>query len=100
MPLMTLSMELLPAPFGPMIALISCSRTLKPMLFSALTPPKRRAIDSNSRIGPPIGTARCAGLKAVALVLPPSGRRRPRHADRKSVVWGTGVYVRGHLGGG
>jgi hypothetical protein len=32
----------LAGPFGPMMARISCSRTLKEMSVSALTPPKRR----------------------------------------------------------
>jgi hypothetical protein len=41
-PLMQLSMELLPAPLGPMMARISCSRTLKEMSVSAFTPPKRK----------------------------------------------------------
>ena len=42
---MTLSIELLPAPFGPMIARTSCSSTLKLMLVSALTPPNRSEIE-------------------------------------------------------
>ena len=45
MPLMTLSIELLPAPFGPMMARISCSSTLKEMFVSACTPPKRSEIE-------------------------------------------------------
>ena len=62
---MTLSIELLPAPFGPMIARTSCSSTLKETLVNACTPPKRREIDSSSRIGAPIGKARLtvAGLR-------------------------------------
>src|SRR5919106_4964812 len=39
-PLSTLSIELLPAPFGPMMARISCSRTSKETSCSARTPPK------------------------------------------------------------
>ena len=33
--------RVLPAPFGPMMARISCSRTSKETSVSALTPPKR-----------------------------------------------------------
>jgi hypothetical protein len=41
-PLMQLSMLLLPAPLGPMMARTSCSRTSKLMSVSAFTPPKRK----------------------------------------------------------
>src|SRR5258706_1842541 len=46
---MTLSIELFPAPFGPMIARISCSRTSKLMPESALTPPKESDTPSSLR---------------------------------------------------
>jgi len=51
---MQLSIELLPAPLGPIIALISCSKTLKEMLVIALTPPKLKEIFFTSSIGLPI----------------------------------------------
>src|SRR6476659_6475323 len=51
---MTLSSELLPAPFGPMIARISCSRTSSEMSFSALTPPKASDTPSRRRTESPI----------------------------------------------
>jgi hypothetical protein len=63
--LMTLSIELLPAPFGPMIARTSCSSTLKLMLVSALTPPNLSEIESSSRIGAPTAKARCDDCKTV-----------------------------------
>src|SRR6187399_102892 len=50
---MQLSIELLPAPFGPMMARISCSRTSKVMSESALTPPKRRLMFCTSRTTSP-----------------------------------------------
>src|SRR5678816_2768901 len=50
---MQLSIELLPAPFGPMIARISCSRTSKEMSESAFTPPKRRLMFCTSRTTSP-----------------------------------------------
>src|SRR3954470_17559198 len=53
-PLITFSIELLPAPLGPMIARISCSRTLKEISVSALTPPKDSEILRRSRITSPI----------------------------------------------
>ena len=53
-PLMQLSIELLPAPFGPMMARISCSRTLKLISVSAFTPPKRRLMLLTSRMTSPI----------------------------------------------
>src|SRR5450755_2230263 len=45
---MTLSIELLPAPLGPMMARISCSRTSRLIPVSAFTPPKEREILSSS----------------------------------------------------
>src|ERR1700686_4277673 len=51
---MTLSSELLPAPLGPMIALISCSRTSSEMSLSALTPPKASDTPSRRRTESPI----------------------------------------------
>src|ERR1700712_2243792 len=51
---MTFSIELLPAPFGPMIARISCSRTSNEMSVSAFTPPNASEIDSSARTTSPI----------------------------------------------
>src|SRR6266705_3276090 len=51
---MTFSIEDLPAPFGPMMARISCSRTSKETPWSATTPPKASETSSISRIGRPI----------------------------------------------
>ncbi len=53
-PLMQLSMELLPAPLGPMMERISCSRTSNEMSVSAFTPPKRRLMFLMSRMTSPI----------------------------------------------
>src|SRR6266704_2390056 len=51
---MTLRSEVLPAPFGPMIARISCSRILRLTSFSAWMPPKERLIRSASRMVSPM----------------------------------------------
>src|SRR5882762_2672039 len=51
---MTLSIEDLPAPFGPMMARISCSWTSKETPWSATTPPKASEMSSISRIGVPV----------------------------------------------
>ena len=51
---MQLSMLLLPAPLGPMMARISCSRTLKLMSVSAFTPPKARLMFLTSRMTSPM----------------------------------------------
>src|ERR1035437_8644667 len=51
---MQLSMELLPAPLGPMMARTSCSRTLNEMSVSALTPPKLREMFLTSRMTSPM----------------------------------------------
>src|SRR3990167_11043616 len=51
---MQLSMLLLPAPLGPMMARISCSRTLKLMSVSAFTPPKARLMFLTSRMTSPL----------------------------------------------
>src|SRR5512145_569612 len=58
-PLITLSIELLPAPFGPMIARISCSRTSNETSCSARTPPNESETPSTLRIGSPILRACC-----------------------------------------
>src|SRR5487761_2170070 len=54
MPLITFSIELLPAPLGPMMARISCSRTSKVTSCSAFTPPKASEMPSRPRTTPPI----------------------------------------------
>jgi len=51
---MQLSMELLPAPLGPMMERISCSRTSNEMSVSALTPPNLRLMFLTSRMTSPI----------------------------------------------
>src|SRR6516165_10879231 len=51
---MQLSIELLPAPLGPMIARTSCSRTSKLMSVSAFTPPKLSEMFCTSRMTLPI----------------------------------------------
>jgi hypothetical protein len=51
---MQFSIELLPAPLGPMMARISCSFTLKEMSVSAFTPPKRKLMFFTSRMTSPI----------------------------------------------
>src|SRR3954468_17712595 len=48
---MTFSIELLPAPLGPMMARISRRRTSKDTPWSALTPPKAREMASTLRMG-------------------------------------------------
>jgi hypothetical protein len=51
---MQFSIDDLPAPFGPMIARTSCSRTSKLMSVSAFTPPKRSEMFFTSRMTSPI----------------------------------------------
>src|SRR5271166_1058530 len=51
---MTLSIELLPAPLGPIMARISCSRTSNEISESALTPPKASEILRKSRMTSPV----------------------------------------------
>src|SRR6266850_62049 len=50
---MTLSIEDLPAPFGPMMARISCARTSKETPWSATTPPKASETSSISSMAGP-----------------------------------------------
>src|SRR5258708_32979705 len=60
---MTLSIELLPAPLGPMIARTSCSRTSKDTSCSAFTPPNESETLSTERTTSPIfrdACSRCA----------------------------------------
>jgi hypothetical protein len=55
--LITFSIELLPAPFGPMIARTSCSRTSNEMSVSAVTPPKASEMWSSSSTTSPMRRA-------------------------------------------
>src|ERR1700693_259694 len=50
---MTFSIELLPAPLGPMMARTSCSRTSNESLTSAFTPPNEREMLRRSRTTSP-----------------------------------------------
>jgi len=52
---MQFNIELFPAPLGPIIALISCSKTLNDVSVIAFTPPKLKEIFFTSKTGPPIG---------------------------------------------
>src|SRR5690606_34157026 len=63
---MQLSIELLPAPLGPMMARISCSRTSNEMSVSALTPPKRRLRFWMSRMTSPMGWVRMRFLRTAS----------------------------------
>src|SRR5436190_6301917 len=54
---MTFSIELLPAPLGPMMARTSCSRTSNVMSDSALTPPNASEMCSSSRMTSPMRRA-------------------------------------------
>src|ERR1700722_594986 len=59
---MTFSRELLPAPFGPMIARISPVSTAKSTSATAVTPPNDKEIDSSFRFWEGTGIERCAPL--------------------------------------
>jgi hypothetical protein len=61
-PLITFSMELFPAPLGPMMARISCSLTSNEISVSAFTPPKASEIFFKSRIVSPIRCSRAPGF--------------------------------------
>ena len=79
-PLMQFSIELLPAPLGPMMARTSCSRTLKLMSVRALTPPKAREMPWTSRMTSPIlrpsvlGLAPASVVVGVLMLRPPASR--------------------------
>src|SRR6185312_9684145 len=93
---MTLSNELFPAPFGPMIARISCSRTSKLTSASAFTPPKASETPSSARITSPTGRATRPGSSSRRFM-----RRRLRtvHAVRSSSCRRPGS-VQGRIPGG
>src|SRR5512141_2418537 len=75
-PLITLSIELLPAPFGPMIARISCSRTSKLTSVSAFTPPNASDTPSTARMTSP--SLRPAASATLASCRSMSGRLSQR----------------------
>src|SRR5882762_8397068 len=74
---MTLSIEDLPAPFGPMMARISCSRTSNETPWSATTPAKASEISSISRMAAPIFLPAFMSLREAG----PVSRRLPRRGD-------------------
>src|SRR5882724_3261840 len=67
---MTLSIEDLPAPFGPMMARISRSRTSNETSCSALTPPKASDTPSTARMAGPVPRS-ATGVKTSSR--PPHG---------------------------
>src|SRR5258708_21943782 len=77
MPFTTFSIELLPAPFGPMMARISCSSTSKLTPDSAFTPPKASEMSSTARITPPTARATLPGSNSRRFIRATS-RGRPR----------------------
>jgi hypothetical protein len=73
---MQLSIELLPAPFGPMMARISCSRTSKLMSVSAFTPPNDRLMFWMSRMTSPAARPACGGTDSTSSSFDASVTRR------------------------
>ena len=73
---MTLSIELLPAPLGPMMARISCSRTLNEMSVSALTPPNDNEMFCMSSMTSPMSCARVWLLMVYAALAVMAGKVR------------------------
>src|SRR6267154_5782997 len=73
---MTLSIEDLPAPFGPMMARISCSRTSNETPWSATTPPNASETSSISRMASPVFLPAFMPLRDMH-----RGSRRPRRGD-------------------
>src|SRR5258706_14976798 len=74
---MTLSTEDLPAPFGPMMARISCWRTPNDTPGSATTPPKASETSSISRMAAPTFLPAFMSLREAG----PVSRRLPRRGD-------------------
>src|SRR5258706_328418 len=74
---MTLSIEDLPAPFGPMMARISCSRTSNETPCSATTPPNASETSSISRMAAPVFLPAFMPLRDMH----GGSRRRPRGGD-------------------
>ena len=71
---MTFSIELLPAPFGPMIARTSCSRTSNVMSVSAFTPPNASDMPSSDSTTSPMRRAAGALMRRYAAMGMDSGR--------------------------
>src|SRR5258708_34254701 len=74
---MTLSIEDLPAPFGPMMARISCSRTSNETPCSATTPPNASETPSISRMAAPVFLPAFMPLRDTHR----GSRRHPRRGD-------------------
>src|SRR3990172_3808292 len=77
-PLITFSIELLPAPFGPMIARTSCSRTSNDTSCSAFPPPNESETPSTTRTGAPIFRWLCIGRRGERSGGPASRGSRER----------------------
>ena len=66
-------MELLPAPFGPMIARISCARTSKLMSVNAFTPPNDSEMLSSFSMTSPISRSPVAMARQAAFCADAAG---------------------------
>src|SRR5688500_5334257 len=85
-PLITFSIELLPAPFGPMIARISCSRTSKLTSVSAFTPPKASEMPSAASTTPPILRPTASATRASSRFMRrPASCGAPRAVGREGL---------------
>src|SRR3954451_10232992 len=95
---MTLSIDVLPAPFGPMIARISWRLISTLISFSALTPPKARLMPSAfSSVSPMVFCAggvtdQAAGTKKRLNHEDTKTRRSPREATN-AVAYSGGIEV-------
>src|SRR5690606_35302257 len=81
---MTFSMEDLPAPFGPMMARTSCSRTSNDTFCSAFTPPKESETSSTARItSPTVRPVECRWTSGAVIL---RGLLRRRGCERLRVA--------------
>src|SRR5690349_10813777 len=83
-------MELLPAPFGPMIARTSRSRTSKETCCRAFTPPNESDTSSTESTTPPMRAALAWTWSSGALI----GSCRLRRRARREGLGGTDLEVR------
>src|SRR5688572_21560742 len=84
-PLITFSIELLPAPLGPMMARTSCSRTSKDTSVNAFTPPKASDTPSTASTTSPIARPAAVVARSFRFMPPAFSCRRLRGQGREGL---------------
>src|SRR5688572_11379694 len=97
-PLITFSIELLPAPLGPMMARTSCSRTSKDTSVDAFTPPKASDTPSTASTTSPMARPAAVAARSFRFMPPALSCRRLR-GQRREGLRRVHTELRAHVAG-